>query len=128
MLTNRERYRKALQGFIEYEWQEYPRYIDLMERMTFDELMDKLSQERGNRYYADKRLEWITRVVNAVDKVYAEAPEDVKQLARVKYWSEDKTNWQTIAERLGISMQKAVRMNKAMIIKTADIMGFWWDR
>lgn len=128
MLSKGDQYRKTLQGFLEYEWQQYPGYIELMEKNTFDELMQKLVQERGIRRYASKRLEWITRVVNAVDKVYAEAPEDVKQLARVKYWSEDKTNWQTIAERLGISMQKAVRMNKAMIFKTADIMGFWWDR
>lgn len=64
-----------------------------------------------------------TGVANAVDRVYTEAPEDVQWIVQAKYWSKDKTNWQTIAGRLGVSMQKAVRINKALIFKTADIMG-----
>jgi hypothetical protein len=98
MLTKGDRYIKALQAFIEYKWQEYPHFIELLESMTFDELMAKLIMERDSRLYAQKRFEWISRVVDTIDKVYEAAPDDVKHLVQVKYWSDNKTNWAGVAE------------------------------
>lgn len=73
----------------------------------------------------DTRYQHLKNIVNTIESLYEELDEDQKTIVNMRYW--DKTEmyeWQHIADKLYMSVQRVLRKRNALIDETARRLGW----
>lgn len=79
----------------------------------------------ATRLMTSKQLNYLTEIVEAIEKVYNALPDDYKELVRVKYWNKNKQlNWDGIALELNISKRQAQRWRNEIVQATVELLGW----
>lgn len=125
---------------IEYYWYRYPKLVKEIEMIRNNEIMrtqidenigggrsGRVSDPTANaatRITTHKRIEHIEEVVHAIETVYNMAPDEYRLLIRTRFWNSKRLDWDGIALECGYSTRHCQRIRKAIIIATAEILGW----
>lgn len=125
---------------IEYYWYRYKKLVEEIERIRHNEILrtpidentgggrsGRISDPTGNaatRITTHKRIEHMEEVVHAIETVYNMAPDEYRLLVRVRYWNNKRLDWDGIALECGYSKRHCQRIRKALIVATAEILGW----
>ena len=126
----------------EAEWYNYHNTLKEIARLR-EEIMNPFDEEQdenvgggknnipGNptekiatRLTTHKQLNYLTEIVDAIEKVYNALPDDYKQLIRVRYWSGRKLTWDIIADELHVHRSTAIRWRDEIIQATIELLGW----
>ena len=72
----------------------------------------------------NKRLQHLTEIVDAIEKVYNVLPDDYKKLVRIRYWSNRQLNWDGIALEINVSRRQAIVWRNEIIQATIEYIGW----
>lgn len=129
---------------VEAEWYNYHHTLKEIARLKeeiinpFDEEPDENdisgansvrvpSDPTGNiaiRLTTSKQLNYLTEIVEAIERVYNALPDDYKRLVRVRYWSNRNLNWDGIAAELHVHRSTAMRWRNEIVQATIDLLGW----
>lgn len=86
---------------------------------------DKPTERIATRLTTHKQLNYLTEVIEAIERVYNALPDDYKKLVRLKYWNKnERLTWQGIADKLNVSERQARRWRDEIIIATIELLGW----
>ncbi|CAH8772246.1 hypothetical protein [Paenibacillus dendritiformis] len=72
-----------------------------------------------------RKIEQMQRVVDAIEYVIGQLPDDKKKLVQLKYWTRPQTlTWEGIALRLGVSARHAMRWRDEIISAITEKIGW----
>lgn len=85
----------------------------------------KPTERIATRLATNKKLEYLTEIVEAIEQVYNALPDDYKKLVRLKYWNRNKRlTWEGIAGELHVSRRQAMRWRDEIIRATIELIGW----
>lgn len=108
----------------EQEWRDYKANLDTYNGVMNGTIEIKELRPDGNRFAADKRLDYMEKVLNAIEKVYDDSPAELKEFARLLYWNNVTLKWYEVAEQMGINRYQALQWRKGIILKTQLELGW----
>ncbi|GGL58069.1 hypothetical protein [Sporolactobacillus putidus] len=108
----------------EQEWRDYKTNIETLNNLNNGtvEMTDLFPNSTFSA--AGKRLEYMEKVLNAIERVYDESPAELKEFARLLYWNDNPLKWYEVAAQMGINRYKALQWRKAIILKTQHELGW----
>lgn len=85
----------------------------------------KPTERIATRLATNKKLGYLTEIVEAIEQVYNALPDDYKKLVRLKYWNKhNKLTWDMIADELHVSRRQAMRWRDEIIRATIELIGW----
>jgi RinA family phage transcriptional activator len=82
-------------------------------------------EAKVSRLLTSKRIEFLQDVVQAIDEVFSELPDDKKRLVEMKYWKRPQLlTWEGIAMECNISRVTAFRWRDEIITAIGDKLGW----
>lgn len=85
----------------------------------------KPTERIATRLATNKKLEYLTEIVEAIEQVYNALPDDYKKLVRLKYWNRNKRlTWEGIAGELHVNRATAMRWRDSIIQATIELLGW----
>ncbi|UOQ93402.1 transcriptional regulator [Halobacillus shinanisalinarum] len=130
----------------EYEWFNYHETLREISRLReqietpFDEDPDDPTIVKGansarnpgdptgrivTRLSTNKQLQYLTEVVDAIDRVYNALPDSHKKLVKLRYWSKGKDlKWDGIAKELNVSRRQAFNWRDEIVQTTMEVLGW----
>lgn len=104
---------------------ENPEQINIVKGANSVRMPGDPTEKIATRLATNKKLEYLTEITNAIEKVYNALPDNYKELVRIKYWSKDKDlTWDGIALKLHVSKRQAMRWRDNIIHATMDVLGW----
>jgi RinA family phage transcriptional activator len=74
---------------------------------------------------ASKQLQYMEKVIHAIESVYNALPDEYKKLVRIRYWQRNKQlTWDGIASELNVSKRQAMRWRDEIIQATVEVLGW----
>lgn len=71
-----------------------------------------------------KQLNYLREIASAIETVYNELPKDYKRLVQVRYWSNKKLIWDSIAKECNVSRRQAIYWRDEIILATVEVLGW----
>lgn len=85
----------------------------------------KPTERIATRLTINKQLNYLTEIVEAIEKVYNVLPDDYKKLVRLRYWSKHRQlTWDGIAHELNVSRRQAFYWRDEIIQATSEVLGW----
>jgi RinA family phage transcriptional activator len=79
----------------------------------------------ATRLTTSKQLNYLTEIVDAIERVYNALPNDYQKLVRLRYWNKNKNvTWDNIASELHVSERQSRRWRTEIIQATAELLGW----
>lgn len=79
----------------------------------------------AGRLFANKQLNHLTEIVEAIEKVYNALPNEYKELVRVRYWRHNnKLTWDGVAMKIYTSRRQALYWRDEIMQATIEILGW----
>ena len=72
----------------------------------------------------NRRIEYLERVINAIESVYERLPPEKKKLVELRYWSTWEKSWSHIADAIGISVPLAYIWRREIVFAIAERLGW----
>lgn len=142
MITSSEP-RKTTFKHVEAEWYNYHNTVREIARLReeiaspFQDVRDenvgggkgnipgKPTERIATRLATNKKLEYLSEIVEAIEQVYNALPDDYKKLVQLKYWNRGhKLTWEGIAKELHVNRATAMRWRDSIIQATIDFLGW----
>lgn len=103
---------------------ENPEQINIVKGANSVRMPGNPTERIAIRLSTNKKLEYLTEIVGAIEQVYNALPDDYKKLVRLKYWNRNKLTWEMIAEELHVSRRQAMRWRDSIIQATIELLGW----
>lgn len=78
----------------------------------------------ATRLVTSKQLTYLTEIASAIERVYNALPDNYKELARLRYWSNKDKTWDGVAMDLNVSRRQAIRWRDEIIQATVEVLGW----
>lgn len=127
---------------LEFEWYNYHHTLKEIAKLR-EEIINPYQPEEMNReggqsnlpgqpteriatrLTTSKQLNYLTEIVDAIERVYDALPDNYKKMARLRYWNKNgKLKWEGIALEINISERQARRWRNEIIQATGEVLGW----
>ena len=81
-------------------------------------------EDKAIRLTTHKQLIYLKEVVNAIETVYRQLPDDKKKLVKARYWSNKEFDWNGIAKECNVSRRQAFNWRDDIVVATAKLLGW----
>lgn len=78
----------------------------------------------ATRLTTHKQLNYLTEVVDAIERVYNALPDNYKELVRLRYWSNRQQTWDGVSKDLYVNRSTAMRWRDEIIQATIEVLGW----
>lgn len=79
----------------------------------------------ATRIMTSKQLNYLTEIIEAIERVHNALPDNYKKLVRIKYWNKsNKMTWDGISLELNVSKRQAMRWRDEIIQATVEVLGW----
>lgn len=83
------------------------------------------TERKGLLLASNRQLDSMSRIVQAIDYVVTQLPDEKRKLVKLKYWTKpQRLTWQGIAMELNISPRQAMRWREEIVIAIAQMIGW----
>lgn len=77
------------------------------------------------RVVTHRQIEYLEKVIQAIEKVYRALPTEKQRLVQLKYWTKPQTlTWEGIAKELHVSRRTAINWRDDIIYAIAELLGW----
>lgn len=84
----------------------------------------KPTERLAIRLTTSKQLEYLTEIVEAIERVYNSMPDPYKKLVRLRYWSNQNQTWDGVALECNVSKRQAMRWRDDIVLATVELLGW----